>query len=416
MEIEDDRPRCMDPNCKKIWSWDFLAENTRTSFHNGKYRKRRAYLLYQREKALLPGTQGLVEREKSRIKSNKKILVLQEEIDMFRHIINQKKREVNNLRYAIENLNSTNSEIKSPKIFNMACTVTDCRGFLSSSWKCGTCDTHVCKHCHVPKSGHNDPDHKCDKNLVATLKLLKKDTKACPSCKTAIYKINGCDQMYCTQCHTAFSWKKGTIERGVIHNPHFYEYQRRQNGGTAPRINRGFGCGGIVNGWELEEHLTRLLMKESIIVGMYHCHRWVTHTREVELPRYPFDIGDRDNSRLRVSYLLKHICEDKWKQCLRHNMKKQEKNSEIHQILDMYTTSAADIFRNIMDCGDKKSFMENFKAMHSLREYTNESLQNISRRFGNVSPGIDASFKFWSNYKTMLKRSKHISINSYWKI
>ena len=796
MEIEDDRPRCMNPECKKVWSWDFLATNTRTCFHNMKYRERRAYLLFQREKALLPGTQNLVEREKTRIKNNRQILSLQEEIDMFRHIIRQKRREINNLRFQVDDLE--NSEIKSPKIFNMACTVTDCRGFLSSSWKCGTCDTHVCKHCHVPKAGHNDPDHKCDENLVKTLKILKKDTKPCPSCKTGIYKINGCfghdtpillwngetkmvqnidtgdeligddgtkrtvlglvdgkdkmyrvkqnkgddyvvnskhtlvlkftgskniywnksgywkmnwfdkgsksksvrvekdktkedayneiknftqklevsdpvlitveeymklpkstkkklfgyktegvlwehkdveldpyilgswlgdgysngtgfcsndteivekwikwankndcqvidlkqkyryyvrknkefkgktnpfknklrkynlinnkhipneylinsrevrlqvlagiidtdghvpkankgrritiiqsnpilskqikflaqslglastiltrkrqndttfteeprnykdqqninisgkyldeiptilprkkckaqiggndllrttisveyigiddyygfsvdknkrfllrdftalkncDQMYCTQCHTAFSWKKGTIERGVIHNPHFYEYQRRQNGGVAPRINRGFGCGGLVAAWEIEDHLTNLGLKEAMINGMYDCHRWVNHTRQVELPRYPFNIGDQDNSMLRVSYLMKNISEEKWKKCLKHNMKKQEKNSEIHQILDMYTTSMADIFRNIIECKDQKTFMKHFDSMHSLREYTNDSLQKISKRFGNVSPGIDATFKFWSNYRTMLKKSKNL--------
>jgi len=61
---------------------------------------------------------------------------------------------------------------------------------------------------------------------VESVKLKKKDTMGCPSCGVRIYKIEGCDQMWCVECHTPFSYKTGDIVKGVVHNPHYYEYIR----------------------------------------------------------------------------------------------------------------------------------------------------------------------------------------------
>ena len=46
MGIDDDRPRCMSNSCKKVWSYEFLASQTQQSFHNKRYRDRRANLLH----------------------------------------------------------------------------------------------------------------------------------------------------------------------------------------------------------------------------------------------------------------------------------------------------------------------------------------------------------------------------------
>ena len=81
---------------------------------------------------------------------------------------------------------------------------------------------------------------------VATAKLLAKETKSCPQCAIPIFKISGCDQMWCTECQTPFSWKTGQKVSGVIHNPHFYQWQRQQNSGNAPRRpGTRYDCGGL---------------------------------------------------------------------------------------------------------------------------------------------------------------------------
>ena len=93
----------------------------------------------------------------------------------------------------------------------LVCSKEDCRGYLNNEWKCGVCDTFTCSKCNINIVGTID-NHECNKEDVETFSLLKKDTKSCPKCNTSIFKIDGCDQMWCTQCHTAFSWRTGRIE------------------------------------------------------------------------------------------------------------------------------------------------------------------------------------------------------------
>ena len=119
----------------------------------------------------------------------------------------------------------------------MGCPSENCRGFLSQAWKCGTCSVFMfVLIVEKLKVVEKMMDHVCDKDAVATAKLLAEETKPCPKCAVPIYKISGCDQMWCVECQTPFSWKTGQIVTGIIHNPHFYQWQRDQNGGVAPRV------------------------------------------------------------------------------------------------------------------------------------------------------------------------------------
>jgi hypothetical protein len=139
------------------------------------------------------------------------------------HELKELENQIVTLRHELTTKTPTNINHK----FVQKCADPECHGFLSSRWKCGLCDKWTCAECHELK----EDEHNCDPNTVATVQLLSKDTKGCPKCQTMINKYEGCDQVWCTQCHTAFSWKTGDIET-KIHNPHYYEW-RRQNGGLA---------------------------------------------------------------------------------------------------------------------------------------------------------------------------------------
>lgn len=110
------------------------------------------------------------------------------------------------------------------------CLQLNCTGFIIKN-KCSVCETMICINC---KEVVKENDHICDPNLLKNTEEIKKSTKPCPGCNVPIHKIDGCNQMFCTQCHTAFSWNDGKIIKSKhIHNPHYFEYlanvQNRQN-------------------------------------------------------------------------------------------------------------------------------------------------------------------------------------------
>lgn len=107
----------------------------------------------------------------------------------------------------------------------IGCPAADCSGFLNN-YKCIICLQKTCSIClsiHDRRIGEIYNDNGCKNEDIETLKLIKSDSKKCPKCGIAIYKTEGCNQMWCTNCHTGFSWKTGKIETN-IHNPHYFEW------------------------------------------------------------------------------------------------------------------------------------------------------------------------------------------------
>ena len=70
-------------------------------------------------------------------------------------------------------------------------------------------------------------NHDCTEEDLGTVKLLTEDVKGCPKCNFPIYKISGCDHMWCTQCHTMFNWSNLKITQTTT-NPHYYAWLRQQ--------------------------------------------------------------------------------------------------------------------------------------------------------------------------------------------
>jgi hypothetical protein len=305
-------------------------------------------------------------------------------------------REVTFHRYGWRHVAEFDDNYQAPlqeqrKKFIMACPAEDCRGFLSSAWKCGTCDVYVCPECRVVKGARNDEEHKCDEDAVATARLIAAETKNCPQCAIAIYKIDGCDQMWCVECHTPFSWRTGEKVVGTIHNPHYYQWQRNRNNGEAPRVPGDVPynpCGGMP---DVNRVVGIMGRRKTVFESVYDCHRLVGHIRFTLLPRYPAEVGVRDNSDLRVQYLLKEIGEDKWSKILKERQKKAEKNRAIHQILDMFMNTMTDLFNNYVGTQGVQIADE----AEALRNYVNRELQKVKRRYANTVPHITPQWNCW---------------------
>jgi hypothetical protein len=151
------------------------------------------------------------------------------ELVMFRDWWDEKRHAVRS-RYSFEE--GYRRTRNPPKVvYNRPCPLEECNGFVDTSkWTCGTCKKHICKECFIEK----EEGHECNKDMVDTVKMIMKESRPCPKCSIYIHKTEGCDQMWCTQCHTTFSYQTGEIHAGRTHNPMYYQWLRETRG-TVPR-------------------------------------------------------------------------------------------------------------------------------------------------------------------------------------
>ena len=186
--------------------------------------------------------------------------------------------------------------------YHRPCIQENCRGFLDGKGSCPICHVVVCLDCNILKK---DEEHECKEDDVNTWKELKKNTRPCPKCNVRIHKISGCDQMWCVQCNTAFSWSKGIIEHGNIHNPHYFDWLF--NGGG---VNPGQGeVGGECNEnalphiWKIQDLVKTV--PNSITRQIFSIYRTIQHIVHVEIPKYQLN---QQNYRSHIfSVLVRHI-------------------------------------------------------------------------------------------------------------
>lgn len=247
---------CM--GCKNAWDREFTQKSLNKSFFNGSFKNKRKEILFEGEKARFPETMPAVENYKKIKVWQKEEKEVQIAIDQLREKIwemhREKKKLGNNIRRA-----KTGEVIdeKNKNTFIRKCPCDGCEGFLSSAWKCSVCDIWACSKCFAEKGYDKDVEHTCNADDLASAELIKKETKGCPSCGSRIYKISGCDQMWCTACHIAFSWRTGMRVNGVIHNPHFYQFQRE--GDNAVIQNPGAQiCGGLPTYMQIRDRIRAL--------------------------------------------------------------------------------------------------------------------------------------------------------------
>ena len=404
-----DVPHCM--HCRHEWSKDFFYQVTPNAFYNTTYRNHQSSILMDREMSLLPDTQAAVEEvivyRRGRGRVEEELKEIKREI----LVAQRKVRELKNRHYAVQgslwNMApvSERKDEKERKKFIRACPLEECRGFLSSQWKCGTCECWICNKCMEPKNEKNDETHECDPDKVKTVEMININTKPCPGCGEGIFKISGCSQIFCTSCHVSFDWNTGKKVEGVIHNPHYFEWQRNRQGPRNDQMHNNLDqanleCGGMPHYTSVYNKLKKAIKIENyLILGRWNWQnqnvncvdarfRLVNHIREVVMPRYNFEYTPEQNEDLRINYLLKELNKDKWKEQLKRRYKKAEKDREVHQILDMFTTSMTDLFLQINSTDNKEEMTGYWKEMEKLHTYTNGILENIGKMFKNKVPKI----------------------------
>ena len=411
-------PKCM--ICKVEWDYEFLNESFTKIFINKELKEIKENVLLEKEIAKLPETQEYAQTLKLRMGLEKQLSVIADEkvkLNVQIEILNKQQKDICN---SIGTINASlyNGTIGTETTTHSCkCPVDSCKGFLDSKYNCGICENQICKKCMEIK----EEDHECDEDKVETIKLLKKDTKPCPKCGQLIFKINGCDQMWCPPCHTPFSWRTGQIESGNVHNPEYYRWMRENNKtiGRDPQDQPYDPCGNVIPGGYQLFTLIRVHFPikhpnnrgggidcdETVTV--INMHRLVRHIEMLNTD-YTNSVaqGERERRNLRAKYLLNEITQDHWKKQLQIMDKKHEKNSRFNNSWNLLNMVLIEYIGKIMEDNSKISIEKIVRESIEIRQFCNESFKKIGKMYNCVYPGVSNSWIQIENYKEHLKRAE----------
>lgn len=277
----------------------------------------------------------------------------------------------------------------------MNCLRTNCKGFLDNEYKCGICHIKVCKDCHEELI--EDESHTCKQENVDSIKAIQTETRPCPTCKSRVFKSEGCDQMFCVQCHTGFSWNTGMIERGRIHNPHYFEWLRSKRR-EMPREIGDVPCGGLPSWLMLKRHLNEVDAHFTITSYLSSVYKMTEYIQDKEIPKYPVTEGrDEDLNIIAIDYMADVISLNQWRNRLFQIEKKKEINRERRLILDMVLAVLIDLFGDIYSLKDKDVIAEKVNEFDELRKYFNVSIKNLGDRFDMYNfKIIDETWQSWT--------------------
>ncbi|MDC0230788.1 hypothetical protein OAK19_02390 [Aureispira] len=353
------KPHCI--HCRKEYPYDFLTENFSKSLIN-KFRNHLSNINFEREKTRLPEAQQELEKRRTIGEISDQIQELKRAISILK-----------DRQYNIQNGN-----IKKERVtVTRPCPENECRGFLSSQWKCGICEQKFCSHCHDKLI--KDVEHTCNEEKVKSAELIRKQCKNCPQCGASTFKISGCPQMWCTSCHTAWNWNSGRIEDKIIHNPHYFEYLR-SHGENVPRNPLDVPCGGLM---DYIIFINKLPPHMRWLAGIYRIIRHINHHEITSLNKSI----DNNNLDLRIRYLEKQIDEKRFKSTLKRREKIRNRATEYKEIFTMFVRVLTDLLINLQGTLDNRPRFtskncDNFiKEYVSLQKYANKHFRIIGRRF-----------------------------------
>lgn len=420
-------PKCM--NCNVPFPTRFQIRNLNRSWVLSTYKETETKILTGIELGKLPETQPYVEaeREKGRIKQQNtqytielkalkaKAVLLSNAIRANQFLLRGEQIPI----YLQDNefVDGRSILVDTRKKFIMSCPL-DCRGFLSTAYKCGTCQKTVCSDCLCLKQA----GHVCIEENRLTAELIKKESKPCPKCGARICKIDGCDQMYCVSqdsgihCNTAFSWKTGMIETGPIHNPEYYALMRKE--GIQLRNAGDIQCGGMpdirrlvraVDGMrqacsnvvpltlELTETVNELTAFRSKLLKIHRnvseMVQYTTHQNRARINAH--ESAKRD---LRVRYMLKTINKTIFSEHIYRMAHDHQKSVDIHNVAELISISGIETFQQIMNelppyyehewselakqpgvIRDViKNVIEKMTQLSRVRDYCNDQLKDVS--------------------------------------
>ena len=411
-------PHCM--SCKKAWSQKFLVSNLNQTWVSKEYKEHRKNLLTEQQIAKLPESMTAAANYIKKEAIQDEARALKAKIQEAKAALYKLEIEHNKMLgqiYDLDHGNTSKEKEKEKPKFIMPCPVDDCRGFLSTSYKCEICKTYACSKCLVPTGPIRDaPDHECNEDDVKSAEFIKTSTKPCPGCGERIYKISGCNQMWCVSCHTTFDWKTNAIiTNAVIHNPHYYDWQRKNGGGAAVRNPGDVVCGGLPAFWLIVRTLKAVCnnrKKCSKIMDFYtNIHRFASHISYYELDSLRNTVrNSSDYQNERVLYINKIIDRETFaKRIVQKDNRRKRAIDKLH-LFEMISAVLIDLFVQIQQTKHNASsdlyefLLEKKQEFINFAQYCNKQFREISAVQNCKMPQINPQTWIFTSEKFSAKQ------------
>ena len=464
--LQENLPKCIMPDCKKGWSDEFLSESFTKVWIDTTYKAHRSKVLLDQEKARLPDTQedaaryingwAIMEPVYARVrtlqeqrnnlplntqlgemikdktdKEIRNIVKTKEYKDLYKQVNEEGEDITKEIRKTWDDVgrepdwyvttyglpwrgdmnNGVKKAVEKKWTFVGKCPKAECMGFVDLEYTCGLCKVEVCKECMEPKAATHAA-HACNPDTVLNVKAMRKEAKPCPKCAAMISKIDGCDQMWCTQCHTAFSWRTGE-EETLVHNPHFYEWMRRTGQQMAPgavRVGGGAGGAGAALApapnpacgfpavWTRFAQSVAAAYPQNCPEELNAIQQVSGHIERSSLAivrekirqneAINFYIGHEEKKRmLRVQWLAKKITEEKWMNELCCMDRERKRTHALRDIYEMYIQAVMGIMEQFNMDTTASATAATAAATAVIQQYTelttyvNEALRKYKSRF-----------------------------------
>lgn len=382
---------CM--NCKFEWSDTFVISAVNKTYFHKELKGQKKDKCFEIEKSKLAESQMeakhflIKEKATQDIKEiDKKIKELRQEIE----VLKTKKYEIGQVL--------TKKLVKEVKAFIMRCQASNCNGFVSKSYKCELCDKTTCSKCFIIVT----EDHECKPDDIETASYIKQNSKPCPKCATRISRIDGCSQMWCTNCQTPFDWTSGLqLTNVVVHNPHYFQYLQQANAGVMPRNPNDILCGGMPDLGRFRSFAAIVLhdkdLQKCITTNVYNIYRFVGHIQQ-SIRTNIIGQFDRDIETTRIKLIIGRITEEQFKDQIFKYYTLKNKRVVNNRLLETVHVVAVDLLQTY------------FKLYQKAGVTADESYEDTYKLIQEFT-GIIDYFNDLQEQKTQLFKEKGIRIN-----
>jgi len=349
-------------------------------FMTGAYRKHREQVLFDRERSLLPTAMPLVSM-------SDKYACLKKETEAADEAAKSAREKLSSLQYDLRHASlelvfarnqvlgtTTDDGERVAFVSRGHCPRESCNSFIGENWSCCVCKTKVCSHCLEI----TEEDHVCNTATTESVKAIRSECRPCPKCHVRIFRVDGCAQMWCTQCQCAFSWTTGKeIKVATLHNPHYTEWQRRQHTNAI--------VGNICNRPATYSEIQYCNPSRSCVYNDRHLISDI-----ISIARRLEEMRDNEGQLTRrfqmksLSTRVHHIrgksTPEQFKTAIQRTDKARSKNEERSHILGMFIDIVSDIIVGYVN--GITPIKEVYPSIKSAEKFTNDCLIEMAEGYG----------------------------------